>query len=72
MIHRVFGKAAIGAEAVGAMALTRETVVQAGRIHSLATTPAAAAPCVDLDGDPVAGLIFIDRRSQLHHRAIYS
>src|SRR6185437_10725706 len=65
VVHGVFGKAAIGREAVRAMALVAEAVIEAGGVHALAAPRAAPAAGVDLDRDAIANLEFVDRRAQL-------
>ena len=68
-VDGVFGKAAVRAEAVGAMALLAVAVVEAGGVHALAAALAAAAAGVHLDRDAIADLELVDGRTELHHRA---
>ena len=69
IVDGIFGKAAIGREAVRAVSFRREAVVEARGIHALAAARAAAAPGMDLDRDPVADLEFVHRRTKLDDRA---
>src|SRR5437764_840142 len=68
-VDGVFGEAAVGAETVRPMPLRAKAVIQARGVHPLAATLAAAAPGMNLDGDPVADLTFVDRRTELHDRS---
>jgi len=64
VVDGVFGKPAIGREAVGAMSLCHVAIVEAGGIHSLPATLAAAAAGVDFDRDAIAVASFADEREQ--------
>ena len=73
IVDLVFAETAIGGEPVGAMALVDvaviEAVVVAGGVHALAATLALAAAGVDFDRHARADLVFVDARSERHHRA---
>ena len=64
VVDLVFAEAAVGGEAVGAVALVDvaviEPVVVAGGVHALAAALALAAAGVDLHRDALADLVFVD------------
>ncbi len=64
IVDLIFAEAAVGGEAVGAVALVDvaviEAVVVARRVHALAAALALAATGVDLHRDALADLVFID------------
>src|SRR5205823_7777730 len=65
----VFGEAAVGGEAAGAVALGDAAVVQARGVHAEDAVLATAAPFVDLARDAVPDAQLVDGLSQRHHRA---
>ena len=69
VVDGIFGKPAIGAEAVGAVALFRKAVIEAGGIHALAATLAASASSVHFDRDAVTDLKLVDGWAELDDRA---
>src|SRR6516225_1055626 len=69
VVQGVFGEAAIGAEAIGAMAFAAVAVIEARGIHAFAAALALPAPGMDLDGDAVADLEFVDSGAEPHDRA---
>ena len=68
VVDGVFGKAAIGGKAVGAMALVGLSVVQARGVHALAAALALAAAGMDLDADALADPELVDVRSERRDR----
>ena len=68
VVDGVFGEAAIGGEAVGAMALVHlavvQAVVEAGGVHALAAALALAAAGMDLHGDALADAILVHARAE--------
>jgi hypothetical protein len=64
VVHRVFGKPAVGGESVGAVPLVDlaviQPVVQAGGVHALPAALALSAAGMDLDRDPLADRKFVD------------
>ena len=73
VVDLIFAEAAVGGEAVGAVAFVHvaviEPVVVAGGVHALAAALALAAAGVDLDGDALADLVFVDARPERDHGA---
>ena len=73
VVDLVFAEAAVGGEAVGAVALVDvaviEPVVVARRVHALAAALALAAAGVDFDGDALADLVFVDAGAERRDRA---
>ncbi len=73
IVDLVFAEAAIGGEAVGAMALVDvavvEPVVVAGGVHAFAAALALAAAGVNLDRHALADLVFVDAGPERDHRA---
>ena len=69
VVDSVFGKAAIGAEAVGPVPLRAIAVIQARGVHALAAAQTAATPGMHLDRDAVADLKLVDGRAELDDRA---
>ena len=69
VVDRVFGEAAIGGEAVGAMAFRAIAVIEARGVHAFAAARAAAAAGMHLDRDAIADLELVDRRAELHDGA---
>ena len=73
VVDLIFAKAAVGGEAVGAMALVDvaviEAVVVARGVHALAAALALAAAGMDLDGDALADRQFVDAGTERHHGA---
>src|SRR5205085_1246813 len=68
VVDSIFGKAAIGAEAVGAVPLRAIAVIQARGIHTLTAALTAAAPGMHLDRDALADLKLIHGRAELDNR----
>jgi hypothetical protein len=68
-VDRVFGEAAVGAETIRAMSFRAIAVIQARGVHALAAALAAATAGVNLDGDALADLKFVDGRAELHDGA---
>src|SRR5439155_1253787 len=62
VVDSVFGKAAIGAEAVGPVPLRAIAVIQARGVHALAAAQTAATPGMHLDRDAVAMLQVLCRK----------
>ena len=73
VVDLVLAEAAVGGEAVGAMALVDVAVVQAvvvaGGVHALAAALALAAAGVDFHRDALADLVFVDAGAERHHGA---
>ncbi len=73
VVDLVFAEAAVGGEAVGAVALVDvavvEPVVVAGGVHALAAALALAAAGMDLDGHALADLVLVDARPERDDRA---
>ena len=73
VVDLVLAEAAVGGEAVGAMALVDvavvEAVVVARGIHALAAALALAAAGVNFHRDALADLVFVDAGTLRHHRA---
>ena len=73
VVDGVLREAAVGREAVGAVALIDITVVlavvQARGVHTLAATFAAAAAGVHFDGDAITHFVLVDALTKLHHSA---
>src|SRR5215469_11771301 len=69
IVDSVFGEAAVGAEAVGAVTFVAEAVIEARGVHAFATALAAPASGMDLDGDAVADLEFVDGGAEPDDRA---
>src|SRR6185437_9333620 len=69
VVDGVLGEAAIGGEAVGAVALLRLAVIEARGVHALAAALAAAAAGMHLDGDAIAHLILVDGGPEFYHGA---
>ena len=69
VIDGIFGKAAIGGKAVGAMAFSGFAVVEARGVHALPAALALAAAGMDLDADALADPEFVDIRSERRDRA---
>jgi hypothetical protein len=63
VVHRVFRKPAVSAEPVRAMTLAAKTIVQAGGVHAFTAACATAASGMNLDGDAIAQLEFVDGRA---------
>ena len=69
VIDGVFGEAAVGGEAVGAMALVGLPIVQARGVHALAAALALAAAGMDFHADAFADLELVDVGSERGDRA---
>ena len=73
VVDLVFAEAAVGGEAVGAVALVDvavvEPVVVAGGVHALAAALALAAAGMDLDRHALADLVFVDAGAERRDRA---
>lgn len=69
VIHRIFRKPTIGTEPIGAMSLALKAIIQARGVHPFAAALTAAATSINLNGDTIAELKFVDGRTKLHHRA---
>jgi hypothetical protein len=68
-VDRVFGEAAVGAETIRAMSFRAIAVIQARGVHALTAALAAATAGVNLDGDALTELKFVDGRAELHDGA---
>jgi hypothetical protein len=73
VVDLILAEAAIGGEAVGAMALIDiaviESVVVARGVHARTAALALATAGVNLDRDALADLVLVDARAERHHRA---
>src|SRR5947207_10243228 len=69
VIDGVFCEAAIRRETVGAMPLSCVAIVEAGGVHPLPATFAAAAAGMNFDGDAITDPVFVHRRPELYDRA---
>ena len=73
VVDLVFAEAAVGREAVGAVALVHvavvEPVVVTGGVHALAAALALAAAGVNLHGHALADPVFVDARPERDHGA---
>jgi hypothetical protein len=73
VVDLVFAEAAVGSEAVGAVALVDvaviEPVIMARGVHALAAALALAAAGVDFDRDALADAVFVDAGAERHHGA---
>ena len=73
VVDLVFAEAAVGGEAVGAVALVDvavvEAVIVAGGVHALAAALALAAAGMDFDGDALADRKLVDAGSERDDRA---
>ena len=73
VVDLVFAEAAVGGEAVGAVALVDVAVVQAvvvaGRVHAFAAALALAAAGVDFHRHPLADPVFVDAGAERRHGA---
>ena len=73
VVDLVLAEAAVGGEAVGAVALVDvaviEAVVVARGVHALAAALALAAAGVDFDRHALADLVFVDAGAERHDRA---
>ena len=71
VVDLVLAEAAVGGEAVGAVALVDvaviEAVVVAGGVHALAATLALPAAGVNFHRDALADLVFVDARPERDH-----
>src|SRR5262252_2771750 len=73
VVDLIFAEAAVGGEAVGAVAFVDvavvEPVVVTGGVHALAAALALATAGMNLDGHALADPVFVDARAERHHRA---
>ena len=73
VVDLIFAEAAVGGEAVGAVALVDlavvEPVVVTGGVHALAAALALAAAGVNLDRHALADPVFVDARPERDHGA---